>query len=707
MKLVVEVLGATDLMPKDGHGSASPFVEVGFEGQRRRTRTVPQDLNPAWNEALVFDVQDASALRERTIDVVVRNDRTAGGGRRGFLGRVRVSGGAVASSEAAAVPCFFPLDKRGLFSNIRGDLALRLYTSSPKKKAHAEQKHPVEPVEKRPDEPPPRTSPGPKVFFSPRLCYLRVHVVEAQELPHAAGLLLVKAQLAGQLRRTRPAQAKSGAAVWDEALWFVAAEPYDEPLAISLEGKDEPLGQVLLPMDASMKRTDRRRPPPARWLGLAKPGAGKIHLQVSLEAGYHVLDEPLHLCSDLLPAARSLWKPSLGLLELGLIAAQDLPAARPFCVAKYGSKWVRTRPAVSATNPTWNDQHAWEVHDPCTVLTVGVFDQGQDQRPDQRLGKVRIRVSTLESGRVYTGAYPLLALGPSGARKTGEVQLAVRFTCTNWANMMCLYAEPLLPRLHYVQPIAVGLLDQLRHQAVRAVAERLARAEPPLRREVVECMLEADSHGFGLRRSKANFYRVTGLFAGLGAAARWFGRVCAWTNPGTTVLVHGLLLVLVWWPELIFPTLFLYLFLVGVSRFRIRPRNPTGMDPKLSQAEWAHPDELDEELDSFPSSRPPEVVRVRYDRLRCVAGRLQTVAGDLATQGERVQALLTWRDPRATAMALTLALALALFLYAVNLQALASVGVLYLLRHPRFRARTPSVVFNFYKRLPAKSDLLI
>nr|ABK92938.1 unknown [Populus trichocarpa] len=33
--LVVEVHDACDLMPKDGHGSASPYVEVDFDEQNR------------------------------------------------------------------------------------------------------------------------------------------------------------------------------------------------------------------------------------------------------------------------------------------------------------------------------------------------------------------------------------------------------------------------------------------------------------------------------------------------------------------------------------------------------------------------------------------------------------------------------------------------------------------------------------------------
>ncbi|KAL5080781.1 hypothetical protein RYX36_009202, partial [Vicia faba] len=51
-----------------------------------------------------------------------------------------------------------------------------------------------------------------------------------------------------------------------------------------------------------------------------------------------------------------------------------------------------------------------------------------------------------------------------------------------------------------------------------------------------------------------------------------------------------------------------------------------------NQEDSAHPDELDEKFDTFPTTRPSDIVRMRYDRLRSIAGRIQTVVGDLATQ---------------------------------------------------------------------------
>ncbi|KAG0459365.1 hypothetical protein HPP92_022493 [Vanilla planifolia] len=57
------------------------------------------------------------------------------------------------------------------------------------------------------------------------------------------------------------------------------------------------------------------------------------------------------------------------------------------------------------------------------------------------------------------------------------------------------------------------------------------------------------------------------------------------------------------------------------------------MDTKLSLADAIHPDELGEECDTFPTTQPPNIVKIRYDRLRSVAGRVQMVVGDLAAQG--------------------------------------------------------------------------
>ncbi|KAK1275304.1 hypothetical protein QJS04_geneDACA001886 [Acorus gramineus] len=987
MKLIVQVLDACDLMPKDGKGSSNPFVEVEFDGQRHRTQTKLKDLNPSWNETFTFNVLDPSDLPNKTIDVLVYHDRGphSHSHSRAFLGRARISGISISPSESESFAQRYPLDKRGMFSNISGDISLRIYSvpassdpppqppaaqpplQPPAEKSHetiapekpkkvqkevrstysigtsfvdptttvsrAEQAR-MEPVTvmrshagggppmivgpdygltetypplaarvgytgdkitstydlveqmrflyvnvvKARDLPamditgsldpyveiklgnykgvtkyletnqnptwnqtfafsrerlqanlldvvvkdkdtvkddfvgrvvfdisevpvrvPPDSPLAPqwyrledkkgdklskgevmlavwmgtqadeafqdawhsdahsigveglvatrsKVYFSPRLCYLRIHVIEAQDLVLSdktrAPNLYVRVQLGNQLRRTRPSPpARLINPVWDEEMMLVASEPFDEMLIITVEdqigpGKDEPLGRLVVPVSIAQQRFDHHKLVEPKWYNLHNPNSStvdekketkfssKIHLRLTLDAGYHVLDESTHYSSDFRPSSKHLRKPSIGILELGILSARNLAPMKAksgrltdaYCVAKYGQKWVRTRTILDTLHPRWNEQYTWEVHDICTVLSVGVFDNCQirghnkdDNTPtkDQRIGKIRIRLSTLETERIYTHYYPLLVLQPSGLKKTGELHLAVRFTCTAWLNMVTLYARPLLPKMHYVQPISVMTLDYLRHQAMQIVAARLVRAEPPLRRETVEYMLDVDLHMWSLRRSKANFYRVTSVLSGLLAIGKWFDDIRNWRNPVTTVLMHVLFLILVCFPELILPTVFLYLFMIGMWNYRFRPRKPPHMDTKLSHAETAHPDELDEEFDTFPTSRQGDIVRMRYDRMRSVAGRLQTVAGDLATQGERLQGILSWRDPRATAIVVMFSVVLAFILYVTPFQVVAVIAGLYLLRHPKFRTKMPSAPFNFFKRLPSKSDMLL
>ncbi|KAM2046827.1 hypothetical protein ACFX1T_005569 [Malus domestica] len=297
----------------------------------------------------------------------------------------------------------------------------------------------------------------------------------------------------------------------------------------------------------------------------------------------------------------------------GLLRVQHI------CVAKYGQKWVRTRTIVDSFNPKLNEQYIWEAFDPSTVITIGVFDNGHIHGGDKggkdsRIGKVRIRLSTLETDIVYTHLYPLLVLHPSGVKKMGEIQLA---------------------------------LDSLRHQAMKIVSMRLNRA----------------------RESSHNHFNSYPLY--------YIGSLS-----GTNSSNYFSLPILDWNLEL-----------------------PVEAEAPSSHGHTAI--SVDEEFDTFPTSRPLDIVRMRYDRLRSIAGRVKTFVDDLATQGERFQSLLSWRDPRATTLFVTFCLIAAIVLYVTPFQVVAFLAGIYVLRHPRFRHKLPSVPLNFFRRLPARSDSML
>nr|GMC79405.1 FT-interacting protein 1-like [Ipomoea batatas]GMC82043.1 FT-interacting protein 1-like [Ipomoea batatas]GMC84344.1 FT-interacting protein 1-like [Ipomoea batatas]GMC88711.1 FT-interacting protein 1-like [Ipomoea batatas] len=734
--LYVRVVKARDLPPKDVTGSLDPYVEVRLGNYKGTTRHFEKKNNPEWNQVFAFSKE---RIQASMLEVIVKDKDFV---KDDFVGRVVFDLHEIPKRvppDSPLAPQWYRLeDKKG--DKIKGgELMLAVWMGTQADEAFPDAWHSDSAAVSGHDG---LANIRSKVYLSPKLWYLRVNVIEAQDLvPNDKSRfpeVFVKAILGNQALRTRVSMNKTINPMWNEDLMFVAAEPFEEQLILSVEdrvapNKDEVLGRCAIPLQYVDRRFDHR-PVNSRWFNLEKhiiiegekkeiKFASRIHMRICLEGGYHVLDESTHYSSDLRPTAKQLWKSNIGVLELGILNAHGLSPMKTkdgrattdaYCVAKYGTKWVRTRTIIDSFTPKWSEQYTWEVFDPCTVITIGVFDnchlQGGDKSAgarDSRIGKVRIRLSTLETGRVYTHIYPLLVLHPNGVKKMGEIHLAVRFTCSSLLNMMHMYSQPLLPKMHYIHPLTVSQVDNLRHQATQIVSVRLSRAEPPLRKEVVEYMLDVGSHMWSMRRSKANFFRIMSVLGGLIAVGKWFDQICNWKNPITTVLIHILFLILVLYPELILPTVFLYLFLIGIWYYRWRPRNPPHMDTRISCADNAHPDELDEEFDTFPTSRPPDVVRMRYDRLRSIAGRIQTVVGDLATQGERLQSLLSWRDPRATALFVIFCLVAAIVLYVTPFQVVALLAGFYMLRHPRFRHKLPSVPLNFFRRLPARTDCML
>lgn len=410
---------------------------------------------------------------------------------------------------------------------------------------------------------------------------------------------------------------------------------------------------------------------------------------------------------------KKLGKGAIGIVEVDILGARGLAGMKnPYCVAKYGQKWVRTGTLFATAAPQWNEQYSWDVFDVSTVVAVAVFNDCRlsshavhGDAKDQRMGKVRIRLATLESGRVYTHYYPLMVLTPSGLERTGELHLAVRFTCKSWVKMLAMYGKP---DKHHADPISMPGADYLQVKAMQMVATRLAKADPPLRKEVVEYMLDVDSHVFSMRRSNANFYRITSLFSGAVAAAKIWDDIRKWENPLTTILVHVVFLYLVYYPRRILPLVFVCIFLLGAWNYWRRPQTLPHMDTVLSYADQAQPDELDEEFDTFPTSRPDDIVQMRYDRLRSVAGMLDTVVHDLAMKAERAQSLVSWRDARLTPFFITLSLVVAVVLYLTPFQVVAMVMGLYFLRPKWLRSRSNLyLLFNLYSRLPSKEDMVI
>ncbi|OMO55211.1 C2 calcium-dependent membrane targeting [Corchorus olitorius] len=664
--LYVRVVKAKDLPTNPVTGSIDPYVEVKLGNYKGKTQHFEKKTYPEWNQVFAFS---KDKIQSSILEVFVRDREMVG--RDDYIGKVIFDMNEVPTRvppDSPLAPQWYRLEDRQGNTKVKGEVMLAVWMGTQADEAFPEAWH----TDAASVQGEGVFNIRSKVYVSPKLWYLRVNVIEAQDVePHDRSQLpqaFVKAQVGNQILKTKLCTQKTINPMWNEDLIFVAAEPFEEQLYLTVENKvtsakDEVMGRLILPLHIFERRLDHRAVH-SKWFNLEKFGFGalegdkrhelkfssRIHLGVCLEGAYHVLDESTMYISDQRPTARQLWKNPIGILEVGILSAQGLQPMKTkdgrgttdaYCVAKYGQKWVRTRTIIESFNPKWNEQYTWEVYDPCTVITLGVFDN------------------------CHLGGSEKPASG-SGAKNDSRIG-----------------------------------------KAMNIVAVRLGRAEPPLRKEVVEYMLDVDSHMWSMRRSKANFFRIVSLFSGVIAMSKWLGEVCHWKNPVTTILVHVLFFILICYPELILPTIFLYMFLIGIWNYRFRPRHPPHMDTKLSWAEVVHPDELDEEFDTFPTSKAQDVIRMRYDRLRSVAGRIQTVVGDMATQGERFLALLSWRDPRATSLFVIFCLFAAVALYVTPFKIIALVAGLFWLRHPRFRSKLPSVPSNFFRRLPSRADSML
>ncbi|KAJ6814330.1 FT-interacting protein 1-like [Iris pallida] len=623
--LYIHVVKARNLLPVDLTGFPDPYVTVKVGNNRVSSRQIEKSRNPCWDQVFAFPKERLLLLGSDLLQVEVKDFKHKSDHGSNLIGRVEFDIAQVVACARPLAPLWYTLEDEEGEELSDVEIMLALWFGTQQDEAFPK----AWPVECRP-----------RVYFSPKLCYLRVHIVEAQDLvlsdKSRGSQTSVQVELGGQRLVTRICESQSVNPEWNEELLFVVAEPFDKPLLVTVRDQiglkeTDVLGQVVVPISSAYRHSRHqanKRGAAAgveQWFSLSKPTSsstsngprrrkgtkffGQIHLRLFLSAGDDLLNGEIHYSDhlefrlygkngdplqpeeiksysshELQMPNEQIEKPKIGTLEIGFLGAQNLTTVltkadykqvnNVYCVAKYGSKWVRTRTLPDTPAPRWNEQYDWEVFDPCSAITIAVYYDWKERRRDRRIGRIRIHLSSLEAGRTHVHYYSLFLLERSGARKTGELHLAIRFACTDWLNMVTTYGKPLLPRMYHVQPFSAQQMDYLRYQAMKIVSRRV---EPTLRREVVEDILLGDGHMWSLRRSNAHLYRIASLFSRLAAVGRWFDRVRNWENPAATVLVHAVFLVLSNRPGLILPSSFLALSVAALWNYRHRPVDPAAV----------------------------------------------------------------------------------------------------------------------------------
>ncbi|KAG6388305.1 hypothetical protein SASPL_153507 [Salvia splendens] len=623
LKLGVDVVSAHNLLPKYGQGSSSAFVELCFDGQRYRSTTKEKDLSPVWNETFYFNISDPAILHSLVLDAYVYNN-VRGIQSRTFIGKVTINGTSFVPYPDAVV-LHYPLEKHGIFSRVRGELGLKVYIS---------------------DDPSIKSSAPVSMAEESHLLSESGHRPISSSGHHHA-----KHEAARHTFHSIPKHVDT------EEQTSLTGEPHHVTKYMGDEMKaPEPMPPKLVhmhsvssrqPVDFALKET-------SPFLGGGRVVGGKVIRTDRAAVGTYDLVEKMHFLFVRVVKARE------------LPAMDDTGSLDPFVEVRIGNYKGITRHIEKQQHPLWNVVFAFSrermqasvlevvkdkdlLKDDLLVwsewyrledkkgekikgelmLAVWIGTQADEAFPDAwhsdaatpidssaaasalirskvyhapRLWYVRVNVVEAqdlvptERSRfpdVYVKAHigsQVMRTKPTQARNFNPV----------WnEDLFFVAAEPFEDDLvltraddriihsrwfNLEKPVLVDVdqLDMLRHQAVNIVATRLGRAEPPLRREVVEYMSDVDS--------PMEHAEEQGEL--LPPDVRLQRAIRCREMP-------------------ILPTVFLYMFLIGIWNFRYRPRYLPHMNTKLSQAEAVHPDELDEEFDTFPTSRNPDLKKQR------------------------------------------------------------------------------------------------
>ncbi|KAJ6885898.1 hypothetical protein NC651_026533 [Populus alba x Populus x berolinensis] len=376
----VRIVGANGLPVNNMTVTCVPFVELKNGNYRGITRCFEQTSNPEWNEVYAFT---RDRLRGGRLEILVTDKESAINEIIGCLSFDLGDNPTRFPPDSPLAERWYKLeDRNGV--KVAGELMLANWTGNQADDAFSVAWHSDAAAVSGKS----ATNIRSNVYLSPVLWYLRIQVIAAKDLAPAdknrKPEANIKAVLGNLVLRTTVSKDKNPNPTWNEEVMFVAAEPFDDHLILSVEDK----------MGANKEGEEKTE----------VKFSSRLHLRIFLDGLYHVFDEPTYYSSDLRATSPKLQPEKIGVSEL--------------------------------------------------VVTIGVFDNchlqagdKNDGTRDPRLGKVRIRLSTLETGRIYTHSYPLLVLQPNGLKKMGELHLAVKFSCNNWINLFHTYSQPLLPKM--------------------------------------------------------------------------------------------------------------------------------------------------------------------------------------------------------------------------------------------------------------------
>lgn len=199
--LYVRVVKAKDLPPSTITGSCDPYVEVKLGNYKGRTKHLERKVNPEWHQVFAFSKE---RIQSSVLEVFVKDKEMVG--RDDYLGRVVFDLNEIPTRvppDSTLAPQWHRLEDRRGQGKVRGEIMLAVWMGTQADEAFPESWHSDAAAVYGEGVFNIRS----KVYVSPKLWYLRVNVIEAQDvLPNDRNRLpevFVKAQIGNQVLKTK------------------------------------------------------------------------------------------------------------------------------------------------------------------------------------------------------------------------------------------------------------------------------------------------------------------------------------------------------------------------------------------------------------------------------------------------------------------------------------------------------------------------
>ncbi|XDV44943.1 hypothetical protein PO909_013147 [Leuciscus waleckii] len=476
-------------LPKKKLGSPDPVVSVVFKDEKKKTKSISNEVNPVWNETLEFDLKGVPLDSSSYIDVLVKDYETLGKDK--LIGTAKVSLKDLASSQVKSLPVknLALVDENG--KNFGGTISMLIGYEPPAGAMTNPQDQqdgsmggntaggeegdgtdsgvpgavtsPGEPGQKLRT----RTRKRHNLANKPQDFQIRVRVIEGRQLPGNNIKPVVKVHVCGDTHRTRIR--KGNNPYFDEIFFFnvnmLPSELFDEVVSFRVYNSSSFRSDCLMgefKLDIGYIYDEPAHCILKKWVLLSDPddssSGAKGYIKVSMFVVGAGDDPPVERKEEdsdkddvesnlLLPAGVALrWVT----LKLKVFRAEDVPQmddsitqtlkaafggqenkknlVDPFVEAWFAGKKLCTQIIEKNANPEWNQQLNLQVKFPsmCERIKLTVFDW------DRLSGNDAI-------GTTYLDLSKIASSGGEVEGETGESEMG--FLPTFGPCYICLYGS--------------------------------------------------------------------------------------------------------------------------------------------------------------------------------------------------------------------------------------------------------------------------